>query len=379
MHYLALCCIVKDEDPFLREWLAFHSLLGVEHFYIYDNCSKNLIRKQLEGFVNGARVTIRRVEGKRMQLPVYDDCLKSFGDSCRWIGFIDIDEFVCPMRDTDLRVLLAEFEQYGGLGATWHMIGSSGHLRRPAGPVIANYTQAFAVQESFVVKSFVQPSRTAQCGNPHTFRYLPGYYCVNEDHYPLSPSQQFTFATGRKVRINHYFLRSQQDFEEKLQRGRADSTDSSNAHAMIMFYDGSTRAWVEDREIQRFLPALEAALREDSLRPPAFIPPEAIDPPELLELATAFSDAGQLDKAMACLCHPDPRHAEKADFWTMRALLAQAAGDLERAEIFVRQSLEREGTQTAFALLRVLLKARGREDLAANIDAIFRRYPKDFL
>ena len=28
MRYLALCCIVKDENMFLKEWLAYHALLG---------------------------------------------------------------------------------------------------------------------------------------------------------------------------------------------------------------------------------------------------------------------------------------------------------------------------------------------------------------
>ena len=377
MHYLALCCIAKDEDPFLKEWLTVHSLLGVEHFYIYDNCSKNLIREQLEDFASGARVTVRRVEGRQMQIPVYNDCLKSFGDTCRWIGFIDIDEFVYPLQDNDLRVLLAEFEQYGGLAATWHLIGPSGHLRRPEGPVIRNYTQAFAVQESFIVKSFVQPPRTAQCCDPHTFQYVPGHHCVNEEHYPVSPGQQFTFATGKKVRVNHYFLRSQQDFEQKIERGGG-ARDESKRLEMIMFYQSAARAWVEDNEIQRLLPALEAALRNDTLPPPPFIPPRNIGTAELLELASAFNDAGQYEKALACLCHPDSQHAEKADFLILRALLAQTAGQLERAEIFIRQALEREGTETAFALLRVLFKSRGREDLAGGIDTILRRYSKDF-
>lgn len=60
MRYLALCCIAKDEDPFLKEWIAYHSLLGVEHFFIYDNESRRPIREVLDGFTDSSRVTIRR-------------------------------------------------------------------------------------------------------------------------------------------------------------------------------------------------------------------------------------------------------------------------------------------------------------------------------
>ena len=37
--YLAICAIFRDEAPFLDEWIAFHRLMGVEHFFLYDNGS----------------------------------------------------------------------------------------------------------------------------------------------------------------------------------------------------------------------------------------------------------------------------------------------------------------------------------------------------
>lgn len=38
---LAVCAIFKDEAAYLREWLDFHLLMGVEHFYLYDNGSSD--------------------------------------------------------------------------------------------------------------------------------------------------------------------------------------------------------------------------------------------------------------------------------------------------------------------------------------------------
>ena len=34
--YLSILCIIKNED-YLEEFILYHYLLGVEHFYIYDN------------------------------------------------------------------------------------------------------------------------------------------------------------------------------------------------------------------------------------------------------------------------------------------------------------------------------------------------------
>ena len=38
---LAIVAIFKDEAPYLREWLDYHLLAGVEHFYLYSNESSD--------------------------------------------------------------------------------------------------------------------------------------------------------------------------------------------------------------------------------------------------------------------------------------------------------------------------------------------------
>src|SRR5262249_4766808 len=35
--YLSIATIVRNEAPYLAEWLEFHRMLGVEHIYFYDN------------------------------------------------------------------------------------------------------------------------------------------------------------------------------------------------------------------------------------------------------------------------------------------------------------------------------------------------------
>lgn len=374
MRYLSLCCIAKDEEPFLKEWIAYHSLLGVEHFYIYDNESRKPIREVLNGFTDGSRVTIRRIQGQSMQLPAYNDCLRSFGKDSRWIGFIDLDEFILPMQDDDMRVLLSEFEQYGGLAAAWHLFNSSGHLKRPAGPVIKNYTEAFHPADSFQQKCFVQPARTVRALNPHFFSHTEGYYCVNEDHYPVSPLCEPSFSSGARVRINHYFVRSQQDFEEKLRRGRGDTVSPDLLHQMSMFYGSLEHPYAEDLSIQRFLPRLEAALAAD--RPPAVSPllPGDITYERLMETALAFLNNGSVGKAQACLCCAAEEYRSKADFWTLRAMLAMEAGELGRADIFIRQSLIRETTITGYKQLEKQFRAMGRVELADNIRSMMARY-----
>ncbi len=378
MHYLGMCCIAKDEDHFLKEWLAYHALLGVERFYVYDNCSRVPIREILGEYADSGRVTIRRVQGNRMQLPVYDDCLESFRSECRWIAFIDLDEFICPMRDDDLRVLLSEFEPYAGLAATWHLFGSSGHLKRPEGLVLKNYTEAFEPQESFAVKCIVQPDKTVQALSPHHFRLKDGHYCVNEDHYPFAPGSHFTFSPGRLVRVNHYFLRSQQDYEEKMRRGGAAVKKEEEYRKMELFLGALDKPVREDRVIQRFIPRLEKAVAAPAMPPLTSSMPKDIGFEELLEAAVKFHEAGQTEKALACLCHGNPAHSEKADLWTLRAMLAWSAGNSARSEVFIRQALIREASRTAYNHLKTLLREKGLAEQALGIETMLKSYPDFF-
>lgn len=367
MYYLGLCCIAKDEDLFLKEWIAYHALLGVERFFIYDNESARPIHELLETFADKSRISVIRIPGRMAQVPAYQHCLDNFGSQCRWIGFLDVDEFALPMQDQDLRLTLSEFEPYAALAATWHLMSPSGHLRRPAAPVIKAYNQAFAAQESFHVKCFVQPAKTVQAHGPHSFFYKEGECAVNEEGYPLPPVNHYTFALGRKIRVNHYFVRSQQDFADKLRRGRA---DGSSAVDWTMFYEAAAKAWVEDEAMLRHVPALEAALARDRLPPMPARLPARTPYEELMEAAMAMAAAGKTDKAQALLCGCGPEVESKAEYWLLRSLLAGRSGHGDREAVFLRQAMLRDTLPEAFARQAELFRSQGRNDLALAINTM---------
>ena len=39
LYQLSLILIFKDEAPYLQEWLEYHLMLGVQHFYLYPQIS----------------------------------------------------------------------------------------------------------------------------------------------------------------------------------------------------------------------------------------------------------------------------------------------------------------------------------------------------
>ena len=51
MAYLSICAIYRNEGEYLREWIEFHRLVGVERCYLYDNLSTDSHREVLAPYV----------------------------------------------------------------------------------------------------------------------------------------------------------------------------------------------------------------------------------------------------------------------------------------------------------------------------------------
>ena len=221
MKYAALCCIAKDEDAFLKEWLVYHSLIGFEHFIIYDNQSRRPIADLLRDFAAPDRLTVLRGERELSQREAYGHCLAEFGGRFKWIAFLDLDEFIRisagPGLFGDAREFLAAYEPYAGLGLNWRMFSSSGREKRPDGPVIENYTRWY--EDNLHIKSIIQPGRTAACAGPHSFTPRTGHYAVNADYFPIPPGFPACPPAVKEACVNHYFFKSRECFQAKIDRG----------------------------------------------------------------------------------------------------------------------------------------------------------------
>ena len=336
MQYLALCAIVKDEGPFLKEWILYHSMIGVEHFFLYDNGSNPPVSETLGDLAAMPHVTILGTPNKAMQLPVYNHCLMEFGSRFAWIAFIDVDEFICPAKTSDLRILLAEYEPYGGLALNWRVFSSNGHASRPQGLVIENYTH-WVDEKRTQIKSIVRPEKTAGCRNAHAFGYLNGAFSVNESFEPLPPGAAFWLPSHEQVWINHYYYKSREDFALKLSRSR-NSVHQENQPwwNMDLFDKHLLLPHHPDRTIVRFSPKLRTALGKNNPLLP-FSPPKGLSLPDLYTLSAERLTAGQPTEALVCLCHAAALQ-ESHDLWTMRATLARILKNLHANRHFLRQA-----------------------------------------
>ncbi|MEN0056496.1 MAG: glycosyltransferase family 92 protein [Mucilaginibacter sp.] len=226
---VAICCIAKHEDPYLTEWIDYHLKIGVSRFYIYDNESSIPISTTLSAYIKKGVVVVEPISGMVKQMPAYSHCIANYGSECQWIAFIDVDEFIVPKTLTgNLPEFLDNYKSYGGLGIHWLVFGSNGHLEKPQGSQLESYTRRSLKTEGVNghIKSIVQPRYVKGVPNPHYFHYKRGKYCVNEDFERINGA--IAKHTSNKIQLNHYFLRSLEEFKLKIARGRADNGETRN-------------------------------------------------------------------------------------------------------------------------------------------------------
>jgi hypothetical protein len=264
-HYLSVVAIVKNEGPYLREWIEFQRLMGAARVYLYDNGSTDESAEVLAPFVAEGFATVipwaTFDEQASPQRQAYAHALCNFGPDFRWMAFIDLDEFLFPVKAPDLVSVLRAYEDYANICVPWFIFGFSGHDTPPPGLVIENYTERAPFPPDLPRakllnwKSIVHPAEVASVENPHMFELTSDDIgAIDENRQAVANDIVGAPPPGAVLRINHYITRSRQEFELKLE----DRTPfrSRPARKLRVIADVIEAQTVHDDTILRFLPAL---------------------------------------------------------------------------------------------------------------------------
>jgi hypothetical protein len=218
-----MCAIYRNEAPYLEEWVEFHRLIGVERFYLYNHASSDDYAEVLRAYVEQGIVEVHDwpAEMSEAQVPAYNDCLERHRDDSRWIAFLDIDEFLFSPTGKTVPEILAEYEELPGVGVNVVIYGTSGHVVKPNGLVIENYVRRRREPPKNVKKVVLDPTRTSHCRGAHSFAH-PGTVTSDENKQPIYGPYTTTFSVSR-LRIHHYYTKSEQERREKFERVRADT------------------------------------------------------------------------------------------------------------------------------------------------------------
>lgn len=261
VHNLVVVACCKNEGPFIKEWIEYHLIVGVEHFYIYDAGTDNTA-DVLEEYVKRGLVTYILWTNHPAQVYAYHNFVfQRLGMDASWAAFIDLDEYILPMKDERLADILVEYDRpdIAGIAIGWHIFGANGHIARPPGLITENYTKCvdYSLYPERFTKGIVRPFRVSYVDDPHIFRAKSRCQMVREDYKPIKFGEHHhrdgtNFPVSR-LRINHYFCKCYNDFLGKIKRG---GPDGGGRYLEEFANCNKTANSVTDTVIQKFVPEL---------------------------------------------------------------------------------------------------------------------------
>lgn len=222
MHNLTGIYWIKNEASYLPEYLEFHLLQGFDHFIFYDNGSTDNLLEVVKPY--GTCVEIRSYPQNLQQAKNFwlakEGCYEQRGKS-RWIHFHAIDERIFCPDGRSIPEFLVEYQKHPGVAVAWDEFNSNGHLTRPEGLVIENYTQTCRDIHCHI-KTIVQPNFVEGfAGNPHCFVYNKGH-AVTENYTPVFGPFSPGDYSYTKIKNHHYRTMSKEEFEVKMGKGSLD-------------------------------------------------------------------------------------------------------------------------------------------------------------
>lgn len=224
---VVIAAIVKREEDFIEEWIAYHRILGIDHFLLYDNDPRRPLHSLLARYKQFVTVIDwvdggEALTGINPQTKAYEHALTQ--TDSEWMAFIDIDEFIVLRRHVSIHEFLAEFVDAEAVVLTWHVFGHNGYYDNPAGLITEALTRRRS-ESGRQVKSIVRRKAVINVRNAHrcTVHNPMAVFDANHRYYTRAAYDGKTEVAN----INHYYCRSFVNWMGRIERGRVTYSGST--------------------------------------------------------------------------------------------------------------------------------------------------------
>ena len=236
--------MMKDEGPFVLEWVAHHLAVGFTDLLVYTNdCSDGtddmLIRLEELGLAHHRQNIVE--EGKRPQPSALGYAQNEpVVQGSDWVLVFDADEFLCIKHgDGSLDGMISEAKELGanGIVITWRIFGSGGVHDWSRDPVTEQYTYAapamwnkgwgvktlFQFDPDYWVLGIHRPrikKKHLETGFPDQVQWLNGSGRPMEDYFKFRGWRSIVRTVGYDwTQMNHYAVKSIDSYAIRKFRG----------------------------------------------------------------------------------------------------------------------------------------------------------------
>ena len=280
MRVLAITTM-RNEAPFILEWIAYHKHIGVTDFLVFSNDCEDgtdtmLDRLDAMGVISHVRSHSRgkktvqwRALSKSRQHP-----LTKRAD---WIYVADVDEYLCiHAGDGHITDLMATRPDADGFAIPWRMFGNNDIVAFEDAPVLSQFTCAApeallwpwrAVQFKSLYRNDGRYDRLGV----HRPRLKEGaqsghWVDGNGDRLARVPGTVVPTLSPRYgiAQINHYAVGAMESFLVKVARGRPNHTSEP---IDLAYWSDRNFNTVEDTRIHKHLDAVKGGI-QDLLKDP---------------------------------------------------------------------------------------------------------------
>ena len=240
-NHIAVVAIMKNEEPYVEEWVRYYRDLGCD-VIIYNNDSSG----DLRGIASSAGAVVIDIHGRKRQNDAYNDAITRYKNRYKYMMFFDGDEFIAApvlIKNSPDHISLEQLlDKYfsrktntAGLGINWLIFGSSGLEKQTLGRVTSRFTHCAKDEYEWnqLIKSVVKPEYILGFVGPHLPVTLAGKRIYDLDGKRIL-LPRIILPQNRKIRLHHYFTKSLEEFKIRISRGMADTNNKRSVQEFYM-------------------------------------------------------------------------------------------------------------------------------------------------
>lgn len=270
IYNLSICSMIQNEAPWLEEWLEYHLLVGVEHFYLYDNESRDETNEVLAPYIERGLVEVifwdssekhadpRGNVFDKYQITAFNDCVKRAKGASEFIAVLDVDEYLVPVK---------------GKGSLWDLLHSKHHKS------VGSFELHWLIYGTSHVWEIPKDKMMIEVLTKRAKDHHPWHHntkCIHRvdaveacwvHNASLKPGYRKLDLAFSDFRINHYWTRDQKSWLSKRQGLLLSSLKEFKESVPVEKYRHLMEVHevefnrMEDRLILKFVPALKKNLR----------------------------------------------------------------------------------------------------------------------
>lgn len=266
---VVLVAIFKNEAKYLKEWIEYHKLIGVDHFFLYNNNSEDNYLDILNEYIKDGSVTLTTWPQVPGQISAYKNWYDKYREKCGYAAFIDLDEMICPIYDSDIKTWLKRYLKYPVVKMDWMMFGTSSQLSHDTNRLIIEqyescWSKRLTIGKCIYNCSFNIDKLNSICMHltDVTWYFFKVYPVNDSKNITLWGGYDICFRRTHTIQLNHYYSRSLDGLRGKIERGDAVFKDKQFTISNYMERENMNKN--KDYTIQRFM--LQLKLKMNNIK-----------------------------------------------------------------------------------------------------------------